>query len=203
MAQAKKTSTASAKLASSVANKAAKSTYEAVENTRASAENVVKIGSRAAKDFLQSSAGEAEKVQNKIMELSRGGAEKLAKSADAVTKALYESISTSRDNLEAAMECGNVTAALAKDVGSELVEFANKSFSDSVEISKEMFACRTINDMMELQSRALKSAMDNAFAQTSRLSNLFFEYSAQALEPINERVAQASEQFGKTLKTVA
>ncbi len=203
MAQAKKTSPASAKLASTVANKAAKTTYAAVESTRSSAENVVKIGSRAAKDFLQNSAGEAQKAQDKILSMSRDGAAQFAKSADAVTKALYETIGTSRDNIEAVVECSNVAAALAKDVSAELMEYANKGFTETVEVSKELFSCRTINDLMELQSRVMKNAMDSAFAQSSRLSNLLFEYSAEALEPINERVSQATEQFSKTLKTVA
>ena len=203
MAQAKKTSSASAKLASTVANKAAKTTYSAVESTRNSAENVVKIGSRAAKDFLQNSAGEAQKAQDKILSMSRDGAAQFAKSADAVSKALYETIGTSRDNIEAAVECGNVAAALAKDVSTELFEYANKGFTETVEVSKELFSCRTINDLMELQTRVMKSAMDSAFAQSSRLSNLLFEYSAEALEPINERVSQATEQFSKTLKSVA
>jgi phasin family protein len=201
MTQAKKTTGSSAKLASAVASKAAKTTYAAVESSRNSAENVVKLGSRAAKDFLQTSAGEAQKAQDKILAMSRDGAEKFAQSADVATKALYEAINTTRDNIEAAVECGNAASALAKEVSSELVEYANKSFAESVEVSKEIFACRTINDIMELQNRVLKNAMDNAFAQSSRLSNMFFEYSTEALEPINERVAQATEQFSKTLKT--
>ena len=167
MAQAKKTSSASAKLASTVANKAAKTTYSAVESTRNSAENVVKIGSRAAKDFLQNSAGEAQKAQDKILSMSRDGAAQFAKSADAVSKALYETIGTSRDNIEAAVECGNVAAALAKDVSTELFEYANKGFTETVEVSKELFSCRTINDLMELQTRVMKSAMDSAFAPPS------------------------------------
>jgi len=194
MSQAKKPSAAKA-----AASKAAKSTYNAVESTRSSAENVVKLGSRAAKDLLGSAAGEAQKMQDKVIAMSRDGAEKLAKSADVATKAMYDAFSGTRDNIEAAVECGNVTAALAKDVSSELFEYANKSFAETVEVSKELFACRTINDMMELQSRIMKSAMDNAFAQSSRLSNLLFEYSAEALEPINERVSQVSEQFSKNL----
>ena len=199
MAQAKKTTTASAKLASAVANKAAKQTYAAVESTRNSAENVVKLSSRAAKDFLSTSAGEAQKAQDKILSMSREGAEQLAKSADAATKALYEAIGASRENIEVVVECGNVAAALLKDVSSELMEYTNKNFTNTVELSKKAFACRTINDMMELQNRALKTAMDSAFAQTTRLSNLFFEYSSEALEPINERVSQATEQLSKNL----
>ena len=199
MTQAKKAGSTTAKIASTVANKAASKTYEAVESTRSSAENVVKIGSRAAKDFLSTSAGEAQKAQEKIFALGREGADQIAKSADAVSKAMYEIIATSRDNIESAVECGNVTAALAKDVSEELFEYANKAFTDQVEISKELFACRTINDMMEVQNRAIRNLMDSSFSQSSRLSNLFFEYSSEALEPINERVSQATEKFSKVL----
>lgn len=201
MTQAKKS--ASAKLASSAANKAAKNTYSAMESTRSSAENVVKLGSRAAQDFLATSAGEAQKAQDKIFAMSRESAEQFAKSADAMTKAMYEGISSSRDNLEAIVECSNVAAAMAKDVSTEMFEYGNKAFAESVEVSKDLLACRTINDMMELQNRIMKSAMDSAFSQSTRLANMIFEYSSEALEPINERVNQAAEQFSKNLSSVA
>jgi len=197
----KKTSPAqpSARLASTMANKAAKSTYAAVESTRNSAENVVKIGGKAVKEFIATSADEAQKAQEKVFAIGREGAEKFSKSADAVTKTLYETIALSRDNVETAIECGNMTASLAKDVSSEVFEYANKAFSDNVELSKEAFACRTINDMFELQNRIVKSTIDNFFNQSVKLSGMLFEYTTEALEPINERVAQATEQFSKAL----
>ncbi len=199
MTTAKKTSPAHAKLASVVANKAAKTTYSAVESTRESAENVVKIGSRAAQDFMQNSAGEAKKAQEKIFAMSKESVQQVTKSTDAITKAMYDSIAASRENVDALVECGNVAAALAKEISTEAFEFANKSFAGSTELSKDLFACRTINDVLELQNRVLKSVMDRAFSQTNHISNLVFEYSNEALEPINERVAKASEQFSKAL----
>jgi phasin family protein len=189
----------SAKLASNAANKAAKSNFTAVETTRSSAENVVKIGGKAVKDFMSSSADEAQKAQEKVFAMSREGAEQLAKGADVVTKALYETISLSRDNFETAIECGNMTASLAKDVSGELFEAANKSFSDNVELSKEFFSCRTLNDLFDLQNRIVRSSIDNYFNETVKLSGMMFEYTQEALEPINERVAQASDQITKIM----
>lgn len=189
----------SAKLASNLANKAARNTFAAVESTRNSAENVVKIGSNAVKDFLSTGADEAQKAQEKLFEFSRESAENFAKSADAASKVMYEMIGISRDNIETAVECGNLTASLVKDISSEVFENANRTFSDNVEISKDFFACRTINDMMDLQSRVAKQAIDSFFNQSVKLSGMFFEYSTEALEPINERVAQATEQFSKAL----
>ncbi len=202
--QAKKASAQPAvKLASNVANKAAKNTISAVESTRSSAESVVKIGSNAVKDLLANSTSEAQKVQEKAFEMGREGAEQISKSADAMTKSLYEAISISRDNVETLVECGNLTASLAKDVSSEMIEYANKAFSDNVEISKSIFACRTINDMVDLQNKIVKSSLDSFFNQSSKLTGMLFEYSTEALEPINERVSQATEQLSKTLSKVA
>jgi phasin family protein len=197
--QTKKPAQPTAKLASNFANKAAKSAYGAVEHTRNQAENVVKIGGTAVKEFLATSTGEAEKVREKAFAMGREGAEHLAKSADAVTKALYDGIGMSRDNVETCIECGNMAAAMVKDVSSEVFDYANKSFSDNIELSKEFFACRTINDMFELQNRIAKSAIDNFFNRSVKLSGMVFEYTTEALEPINERVAQATEQFSKSL----
>jgi phasin family protein len=188
-----------AKLASNVANKAARNTFAAVESTRASAENVVKIGGKAVQDFIATSAGEAQRAQEKAFALSRESAEHFAKSADNVTKALYEAVSMSRDNIETVMECSNAAAALAKDVSSEAFEFANRAFSEQLEMSKEFFACRTINDMFELQNRIFKTAMDNCFNESAKLSSMVFEYTTEALEPLNERVAKVSEKLHKVL----
>jgi hypothetical protein len=92
-----------------------------------------------------------------------------------------------------------MTATLAKDISAELFESANKAFSDNLELSKELFSCRTFNDMFELQNKIIRNSIDNFFNQSVKLSGMFFEYTTEALEPINERVAQATEQFSKVL----
>ena len=188
-----------AKFASTVANKTAKEAFASIESTRSSAENVVKLGTKAVKDFMGPIAGEAQKTQEKVFAMGREGAEHLAKSADTLTKILHESIAISRDNVEACIECGNMSTALVKDVSDEVIETSNKAFSDNVELSKAFFACRTFNDMFELQNKIVKNSIDNFFNQSVKLSGMFFEYTTEALEPINERVAQASEQFSKAL----
>lgn len=205
MPQAKKSSSqptaklATNKAATAAGSRSAKTAFAAVESTRSSAENVVKIGGKAVQDFISTSAGEAQKAQEKAFAISREGAEHFAKSADAVTRALYEGVSMSRDNIETYMECGNCTASLARDLSNELFEYANKSFSEQLELSKEFFACRTINDMFELQNRLFKSSVDNYFNETAKISSLIFEYTSEALEPINERVAEATSQLNKVL----
>ena len=190
---------AASKLASDATHKAARTTLAAVESTRNSAENVVKIGGKAVKDFMATSAEEAQKAQEKVFAIGREGAEHLAKGADAVSKALSEAVELSRDGVEGFIESANLTASLAKDVSAELVETANKSFSDTVELSKDFFAVRTLSDLFDLQNRVIKNSIDNFFNQTVKLSGMVFEYSTEALEPINERFAQTAEHLTRTL----
>ncbi len=189
----------SAKLASSVADKIQKDTFSAVETTRNAAENVVKIGSSAVRDFMSSSAGEAKKAQEKAFELSRENAEQFAKSADAATKFMYEAVSMSRGNLETCVECSNMSASFARDLSSECFEASNRAFTDSMEISKEFFGCRTLNDFFDVQNRMFRQSLDTMFNQSSRISNMMFEYTSEVLEPVNERIAQASDQFSKAV----
>jgi len=201
MVQAHKKSTASHSAAKSAgaANKTTKSPFAAGESTRSSAENVVKMGGKAVKDFMNSSAGEAQKAQEKVFAIGREGAAHISKSADAVTKALYEAVTLSRDSVETCIECGNISASLAKDVSTELFESANQTFSDNIELSKEALNCRTFNDVFELQNRLVRSAIDNFFNQSVKLSGMMFEYTTEALEPINERVAEATDKINKVL----
>lgn len=199
--QAKKAApqAATAKLASSIANKTAKSALSSVESTRNSAENVVKIGANAVRELFASSAGEAQKAQEKAFAIGREGAASFAKSADAVTKLMYEAVSLSRDNVEAAIECSNITANFAKDLSEQLAEYANGAFTSQMELSKEAFSCRTINDVLELQNKFIRSALDGFFGESLKMSEKLFEYTSEALEPVNERIAQAGDQISKAL----
>ena len=188
-----------AKLASDVADRAARQTFAAVESSRNSAENVVRLGSSAVREFLSTSADEAQKAQEKMFSFGREGAENLTKSADAISKMMYEAVAMSRENVETCIECGNMAASLAQDVSAELFESANKAFSDNVDLSKELFACRTVNDMVDLQNRAIRQSIDGFFNQSMKFSGLLFEYSSEALEPLGERVVQITEHLNKAV----
>ena len=168
---------------------------------KAATENVVKMSSKAVKDFMSTSAYDAQKAQDKVLALTREGSEHLVKSADTVTKVMYETIGMCRDNVETLIECGNLTAALTKEMSTELFDASNQTFSENLELSKEFFACRTLHDMFDLQNRMMKRSMDNFFNQSMRVSSMMFEYTSEAIEPLNERMTQASEQISKVLSS--
>lgn len=181
------------------AQRASEAAYSAAETTRKSAQNVVNISANAMRDMLSGSSTGMRDTQERMMEMSREGMENFSKSADACTRMMTEAMSIARGNVDACVESCNITANVAKDMGNEMAEAYNRAFSDCVEITKEAFNCRTINDMVELQNKAFRSFMDNYFAQSSRICNMVFECCTDAMEPINERVTEASEQMSKAM----
>lgn len=131
------------------------------------------------------------------------GAQQLAKASDAASRSLNDALELSKENAEAVIESGNIAAGASKAVGAELFNYANKAFSQNVEISKELFACRTLNDMFDLQSRILKSNLDGFFGESVKLSELMFEAANNAAEPIQERLQETAERVNKTWSDAA
>lgn len=182
-----------------VKNKFRPAQKAAGKTTHAATENVMKLGTDAVREFFSTGAGEAQKAQEKVFAIGRENAENIARSADAATKSLNDAIAVARENIEAYVESGNVVSEMTKTLSSELFHFANQSAARNMEVSKELFACRTLNDVFELQSRLFKSNVDNFFSESVKLSELMFQYATEAAEPLNERASHAAERFSKSL----
>lgn len=194
MAQARK-STSRSTTSKSTRSKATLSSTETGRN----AENVVNLGTEVMRDFIATGAGEAQKAQQQVFAISREGAENLARSADAATRSLNEAMNLSRENIEACMECSNSVANITRTISSEVYNSVNSAFSESVELSKEIFACRTINDLFELQTKYVRNSIDNFFSDSMKFSEMAFQLASEAAEPLNERIADTTERLSRSL----
>lgn len=186
--------------AKSAASKTARAaTISSISSAQSSAENVVNFGSKAVKDIHQSISSEAQKAQEKIYSMTRDGAENFAKSADKASKTVYELMNMCRDNLEACMESSNVSANICKELSQEISDYCNQAASDQMETAQQLFACRTLNDLVELQNKIVRTTVDSYFEQCNKLSGLAFECVNDICEPINQRVSEATEQVSKLM----
>lgn len=127
----------------------------------------------------------------------------LAKSADAASRSMNELMSISKEGVDACVASGNVAVSASKHMGAELFNYANRSFSQNVELSKELLACRTLNDMFDLQSKMMKANLDGFFSESVKMSELMFECATRASEPLNKTVAKTTKQLSKVLTDAA
>ena len=137
------------------------------------------------------------KGADKAFAFGNDAAEQLTQTANTASRTLNEAAEISRENAEAMVECGNIAVNVSKQMSSELIGFANKSFAQNVELSKQAFACRTINDVFDLQNRAMKSGLDALFAESVKMSEMMFQCASEISEPLNERMAESADRLTK------
>ncbi len=178
-------------------------TLAAIEDTKASAESAIKVGSETVRDFFANGAGEFQKMQEKWFAISREATENFSRSMESASHAFNDILELSKENMEAAMELSDASAEAMKTISNELFNFANDTFSENVEISKDFFSCRTVSDAFELQSKLVKSNLDSFFNQFTSLSEMTYEFVTEAAEPINERMSETTERLTRLMASAS
>lgn len=180
----------------------------ATETVRSTAEQFFKAGS----DMLQQFTGQQAALPNfqfpsfpafdakageKAFGFGAGASEQFTKSAGSAGRIASEAASLSRENAEALVECGNIAATVTKQLSSEVMGYLNKSFAQNVELSKQAFGCRTLNDMFDLQTKIVKSNLDAFFSESLKISEIAFQCASDISEPLNERLSESTERLSK------
>lgn len=144
------------------------------------------------KGFWPNGSGDASKAQDRIMSFGKSGAQ-------SATRSLNEAMQIGQESIEVYVECGSIAADMSRTISDEVVSYANNLMAQNAELSRDAMSCRTINDVFDLQSKALRSNLDEFFHESARLSELMFEMASRLSEPLSEHVAGATERLSKTV----
>lgn len=186
--------------------KAQSASLYGADNMRNSAEQMMKASGDMMQPFFgQNGSKMAElfkgafdvKGADKAFAFGNEAANQLNKSASSASRTMNEAAEISRENAEAIVECSNIAVNVSKQMSSELIGFANKAFAQNVELSKQALACRTINDVFDLQNRAMKSNLDSLFSESVKMSEMMFQCASEISEPLNERMAESADRLTK------
>jgi hypothetical protein len=198
----KRTAARSTVAAKRQASTATRATVASVKKSASVADDVMSLSTNAVKQLFSGAPVDA----SQFFAMSGMGGDstaQLGKQAEVASRSMNEIFSLSKDNVEACVEAGGVAVSASKTLGAELFSYANKSFSQNVELSKELFGCRTLNDMFDLQSKLLKTNLDNFFSESVKVSELVFKAASSVSEPLNERVSITAQRISKTLTEAA
>jgi hypothetical protein len=141
----------------------------------------------------------ANEATAKMQNLARESADQLARTSSTASRAMGEAMELARENAEAMVECSNVAISVSKEIGAELITYANKTFSQNVELGKQLLSCRTLNDMFDLSSKFMKTNLDSFFSESVKLSEKMFQCATDVSEPLNERMSETSERMSKVI----
>jgi phasin family protein len=179
----------------------------AAEKTRATAGAGTEKSARAGKDSVQ-----------KAMKL---GQENLSGTTDAFAKGYEQYVAATKDQLSrlfpsaarnfdelAAFNQGNfeafVAAGAAAAKGFETLSqqvFAcnQKAVETSVATAKALLGCKTLQEVVEVQSSLARRGIDEWVAEGTKLSELTVQVANQTAEPINARLSEAVDRLMKPL----
>lgn len=132
---------------------------------------------------------------------SNGGkaAEAGVQGFEAAVKGFEQFNSLGKDNIEAVVAFSTTYAKGIEAINAELMAFAKKSIEDSVSATKALMGAKTVKELVDLQSDFAKTSFDELMSKTSKLGEMYAKVAQQAFEPINARVTETMEKFGKPL----
>ena len=104
-----------------------------------------------------------------------------------------------KDNVEAVMTSGAILAKGVQDINNVWLGLAQASVEDAVGAAKALFGCKTLPEVVEVQTGLAQVQYEKLVAESRRLSAMSAKLAENASAPIATRVTVAVETFTKPL----
>jgi hypothetical protein len=140
-------------------------------------------------------------AQSSFQDFGRESAEQMNRSATQAAQFMHELQDIARENASVLSEAGNQWVTMTKEIGAETINYANRSFAQQVELSKQVMGCRTLNDLFDWAGKVMKSSLDGYFTQSVELSEKLFEAANTISDPINVCISETTERLSRSLRT--
>ncbi len=159
---------------------------EAVSAGQAQLESVVKAGSEAAANQYEQTAS-----------LAR---EQFEKTSTALFKGCDEVTTLNKANVDAVVKASTVLGKGFESLGRELMDFAQAQFETSVETSRKLFAAKSVNELLGLQTEYARASLDTLLTESAKVTEMGVKVANEALAPIQ---TQTSATVEKAMKAAA
>ena len=114
-------------------------------------------------------------------------------------KTAEDFVSFGQGNVDAFVKAGQIWAAGVQDMGKRFAATAQAQMDQTVATMKAMAGVKSLKEAMELQSTLARASMEQAVAETGKLTETSMKLTEQAMAPITARVTLAMETFGRAV----
>ena len=98
-----------------------------------------------------------------------------------------------QDQLDAILKSSTIVAKGVEDIVKTCMEIAQDTGEKTATATKSIFACKTLNELTDVQTRLAQSGFDDLMSNATKLSEISVKLYTDAFAPIND-------QFGKAIK---
>jgi len=161
---------------------------EAAETIETTIDTVVKAGTEAvAKSYEKAVAASKEHVEA----ATKAGADAF--------RGYEDVLAYNRNNMEALMKVSTIWVKGVQDINKEMTALASASLEQSVNASKQIMGCKTVEEVIAVQSGLAKANYDKVVAESRKLSDMGIKLAENTTAPIAVRVNETVANFSKPL----
>ena len=134
-------------------------------------------------------------VKTTVEKISTASNQAFKDGMEKTVDALNEVSTVSKSNVEAVVESFTAATKGVEAVSTQSVEFTKKQWEDAIANAKTLSSAKSIQEVVELQSKWAKSSMEAYVAQMNTVSELLSTSFKNVYSPINARVTATVEKF--------
>lgn len=121
------------------------------------------------------------------------------KTAAEALKGYEEAVSYGKEAVDAVMKSNAIFVKGVQDINTALFGLAQANLEDSVAATQKIFDCKTVADVIDVQSALAQSSYTKAVEDSRKLSDLSVKVAEAASKPITKQVNAAVEKFSKPI----
>jgi phasin family protein len=137
----------------------------------------------------------AETLKATVEKMSVAGNQAYKDSVEKTLTALNEVSAMSKSNVEAVVESMTAATKGAETVGAQALAYSKKSWDDAVSAAKTLSGAKSVQEVIELQSKYAKSSMEAYVAEMNQMAETLSASFKDTFKPINARVTATVEKF--------
>ncbi len=169
-----------------VADKTAETTKTMADKSAETAKTLADKTAEAARESAQTFKANVEQA-------TQAGRQAIKETMDKSLSALNEVNAQSKRNLEALMASMTAATRGVEALSGQAMAYTKRSVEGHVEQAKALTACRSMQEMVELQTNFAKSAMEAYIAELNRASETITAAVKDSFKPLNERASAIAE----------
>jgi hypothetical protein len=104
---------------------------------------------------------------------------------------------TAKDNMDAATKAFGLYTKNAQTIATEASDYAKKAYEANTAHVEKLFAVKTLDKAVELNTEFAKSAYEGFVAQSTKISTLFTDFAKETMKPVEAAFAKAKTAVAK------
>lgn len=176
--------------------KATETVEKTLKANQDAAAKAVKVGKETAEKALKASSEAVTKVYDQAYSAAK---ETVQKTFPQAAARFEELAGLQRGNLEAFFSAGTVAMKNVETLSEEMLAFNTKAMEDGVANAKKLMDCKTMQDVVELQTNLACAQFESMLAQGTKFTDLTLKMAGEIVEPMQARLGETVEKLGKPL----